>query len=286
MGNYLMIIFATILLALNFAVTKEYQQKEGTSLENGLKFNILLGAFSAGIFFVMNGFKIELNVFSVVMASIMAIVIVVYTIIGFKIMSEEKMALYTVFLMSGGMIVPYIWGLLFLNEPFSILRTIGLIVIAAAVFITNADSSKPGAKQIIMCLAVFLLNGCVSVISKEHQINPQAASFVDFLIINSLAKVLFCFITLLFVKNRNAAKSKISLKPVLIIFSSALLSGFSYLLQLIGAKNLEATVLYPIVTGGGIIFTAFAGSIFFKEKITFKIALGIILCFAGTCMFL
>ena len=39
--DYILQIISTVLLALNFAVTKAYQQKEGTSLEKGLQFNII-----------------------------------------------------------------------------------------------------------------------------------------------------------------------------------------------------------------------------------------------------
>ena len=70
------------------------------------------------------------------------------------------------------------------------------------------------------------------------------------------------------------------------IACSALVGGLSYLLQLIGAKELPATVLYPIVTGGSIIFSAFSGKIFFKETITRRQWISIGLCLIGTLFFL
>jgi drug/metabolite transporter (DMT)-like permease len=45
-------------------------------------------------------------------------------------------------------------------------------------------------------------------------------------------------------------------------------------------------VLYPIVTGGSIIFTVAVGWIFLKEKPTKQLLLGVIACVAGTCLFL
>lgn len=66
---------------------------------------------------------------------------------------------------------------------------------------------------------------------------------------------------------------------------SAAVCGVSFVLQLIPAKYVSATVVYPFITGGSILFTALAGRIAVKEKITKK-AIGLALCFAGTCMFL
>ena len=50
-------------------------------------------------------------------------------------MENGSMSLYTLFLMSGGMTVPYIWGVLFLNEKLTIFRTLGLVAIIAAIII-------------------------------------------------------------------------------------------------------------------------------------------------------
>ena len=69
-------------------------------------------------------------------------------------------------------------------------------------------------------------------------------------------------------------------------FLAAALGGASYLFQLKGAINLPATVLYPFITGGSIIFTALAGRVFFGEKPKKRTLTGIALCFLGTVLFL
>ena len=75
---------------------------------------------------------------------------------------------------------------------------------------------------------------------------------------------------LLLKKKQTNPRKKESLKGFLFIPVVAATGGGSYLLQLIGAEHLPATVLYPMVTGGTIIFTAVAGRVFFKEKISKK----------------
>ncbi len=282
--DYILLISAAVLCALNFAMTKAYQNRAGTTPASGIVFNIITGAASAVIFFAANGFKCGINTYSAVMAAAMTSLCVIYTMIGFKIMESETMALYTVFLMTGGMTVPYVWGLIFLNEPISVLRTIGLIILAAAVFITNTDGSGAKTKKLYLCIAVFLLNGFVSVVSKEHQINPHAVSATDFVILTNLIKAVVCTAILPFVKGEKS--TGFSPKLLLYIIPGAVLSGVSYMFQLIGAVNLPATVLYPIMTGGTIIFSTISGIVIFKEKVGKRTALGIALCFIGTCMFL
>ena len=281
---YLLII-ADVLLALNFAATKAYQKGEGVSLKKGLLFNAALGFFSAALFFALNGAKCSLTAFSAAMALLMGALCVAYTCLGFKIMEKGNMTLYTVFLMTGGMAVPYIWGLIFLGEPFSYLRTAGLIIIAAAIVMMNSGSCRSDKKTVLLCLSVFFLNGFVSVISKEHQISPGAVSSSDFVILTGAAKAVLSAFALLLKKNGREGV-RFNRRAVLFAFLAAAASGISYLLQLKGALNLPATVLYPFVTGGSIIFTALAGRIFFGEKLKGRTAIGISACFLGTLMFL
>lgn len=311
MKDYLLLLLSDILLALNFAATKGYQKREGASgqdggisLQKGLIFNVILGLISAFMFWAMNGFRLAFSLFSMGMAFAQAALVVGYTIIGFRIMAEGKMSIYTVFLMAGGMSVPYVWGLLFLDEPFSWLRMIGLLVIIAAVVITNAGGGKVNGRLILLLCSIFFLNGFVSVISKEHQIHPTAIGTVDFCVWSNVAKAVVSLtvwpLTMIRSGKRTAeapasgtgegvweqAPRRQRVVTVLLVVIAAATSGISFLFQLMGAENLPASVLFPIVTGGSIICTAIAGRVFFKEKLTKPIILGLILCLLGTCLFL
>ena len=293
MKDYILLVAATLLQTGTFAISKLYQKDRGSSFIDGLKFTVIGSIFTGLIFFVlMDEFKLEITSFSLLMAICLTILTTAYTLLGFKIMEGGQLTLYTFFLMTGGMFVPYVWGLLFLGEPFSILRTIGLVLIIISIFITEASGGKTNKKQLFLCCLVFLLNGFVSVVSKEHQINPNAVSSTEFVFLSHALKVVLFTPVLLLTNNRgndspkkiNSAKLKT--KVVMLAGISAVIGGVSYLLQLVGAKNLPASVLYPIFTGGTIIFTALAGWMFFGEKPDKRHIMGIAICFVGTLLFL
>ena len=283
-----MLILAAVLLAMNFALTKFYQKNGNNTNYEILIFNAITATFSGLIFFGINGFKVDFKTFSVCMSALFTMLVFTYQIIGFKIMARGKIAIYTMFLMSGGMILPYLWGVFFLEEEISLLRSLGLIVILLSLLVSNLDEMKLDFKLFIMCAAVFVLNGFVSIISKTHQINDNAVSTNDFVIINNLFSALSGY--LIAFSCRKTAESKkrqpIRLKHIIIIFMVAATSGISSFLQLKGAQNIPASVLYPVITGGTVLFTAIAGRIFFKEKGSLKLNIGLVMCFVGTCMFL
>ncbi|MBQ3015333.1 MAG: hypothetical protein IJD79_00980 [Clostridia bacterium] len=306
-----MLLCAAMLLAVCFVINKLYQKQAGTSLEAGLVYNSLLGIFAAIIFFFIGGFKFEVTAFSVIMATAMTVVVMAYTLLGFRILKNGSVAIYSIFLMSGGMTVPYIYGLLFLDEEFSWLRTVGLVVLISAVAISNfgGKGEKNDIKRLAMCICVFLLNGCVSVISKVHQVESVRATVgaEQFVMLAGIAKFIIGGVVLgvlLLISKHSTASSKndeikesAEVKPKLfsaksikiilpLIVIAAAVDGVSYFLQLKGAANLPATVLYPMITGASMIFSAVADFAVFKQKPTRFVVISVALCFAGTLMFL
>lgn len=286
--NYILVIIATVLLAFDFALQKKYQAGEGADISAGLKFNALTGLFTALIFFALSGFKAEFSLFSVILAFAMALFGMAYSILSFKILKTSGMAIYSIFLMSGGMLLPYFYGVLFLEEDLNPFRIVGVAVILIAVIFSNKGKHNIKVAVLPLCVAVFILNGFVSIVSKAHQINETFShvSSTAFVMYSGIAKFLFSSAALLFCKGKKRSAFFSSKATLLVLSSSALIGGISYMLQLIGAKELPATVLYPIITGGSIVFSALSGKVFFREKLTSFQLISISLCFIGTLLFL
>lgn len=289
MRNYVFIIIADILLALQFVAQKKYQNMKGDGILSGLVFNALIGAVTAGIFLPICGFKPQITLFSTIMSFIMSVFMVSYMLISFYILKSGNMALYTLFLMTGGMMLPYIWGVAFLDEPFTLMRSAGLLLIIAAVVLSNTGAKRPPRLQLILCFAVFLLNGLVSITSKMHQVSTafKPIDSNSFVFWSAIIKCVICIPIILFVKSKGRAEEyKADTKMLLPVVAAAAFGGISYLFQLIGAINVPATVLYPLITGGTIVLSSLAGMIAFREKPTAAQWGGIILCVIGSCLFL
>ena len=285
---YILIFLAALGCALNFAVTKVYQLNQGNSIGSGIIFNCLVGLAGSLIYFVVCGFKIEMTVFSVIMSVLFTLFLGIYTIIGFKIMSIGSMAVYTVFLMLGGMILPYFYGLLFLDEEITVLKVIALLLMTVAIILQNNGEKKRGkALFYILCIGVFILNGLVSIVSKAHQIYPQYETVSDngFVLLKNLMRFLMFGSMIPFVSKKGEKIFQIKPKMYIVIMFSALISSIAYYFQLVCASYLPATVQYPVMSGGTIVFTALLGMICFKEKISKRQILCLFLCIASTAIF-
>lgn len=284
-----MLITAAILLAVDFSVQNVYGRLKGVSPKSMLGFNCLLGLFTVLIFYSANGFSFVFTLYSFAMAAIMNTLVFCYRIIGFHLMKKGNMASYTMFLMAGGMIVPYIWGILFLDEKVSVFGMIALIFVLCGIVLSNSCSKKEILNNFLMCFAVFFLNGFVSVVSKLHQIQENFAtvSAEEFVILGAMFNFVFSgFLYMFWKKDETLKHSGKNILAAVTIIASAAVGGLSYFLQLRGAESLPATMLYPFVSGGSIVFSAAASAAIFKEKFSAKRVVGVIICFVGTLIFL
>lgn len=284
--QYAMLVLAAILLAVNFAVHKTYQEHYGTAPRVSLIFNMLTGIFTVVIFAAFGGLKSGFSLYSAIMAACSAFLSMSYSLIGFKILKENgKISVYTMYLMTGGMVIPYLYGIVFMNEGFSFMRTVGLLIMILGIVVQNFTPEKQKRKIVLMCIAVFMLNGGVSVVSKLHQTQSvyECVDSIGFITIFGVFKTIFAAVSLRFVPKVKFVPNK---KVFGLTLFSAFIGGVAYVLQLVGAVSLPAGVLYPFVTGGSIICSALADVLIFKKKLSVKLTVGVALCFLGTLFFI
>lgn len=293
MADYIIVFTSVILLAISFMIQKLYQKTTSSGTKSAVIFGIYTASVTFVVYFLTNGAQMDFSWYSFINAMLKSLCCILYTIIGFKIMAWGNVTLYMIFLMSGGMVVPCVWGWLFLEEQVLLLRLLGVCVIVAALIISNGGISKANGKIIAMCISVFFLNGMVSVFSKLHQVNTiyKVVDTTDYVLLSSVVSVLMNVALLSICKKElvveeKAEKKKFHYLPLLIVLLYSITGGASSVLQLVSAKNLPASVLYPMITGGTTVLSGLFALIFFKEKPTKNEWIGMGLCFVGTCLFL
>ena len=282
MTIYYILAFLTAFgYALNFGLTKFYQIKQGNTIETGVIFNCLVGLAGSILYFIICRFKVEITLFSLIMAILFTIFVGVYTMIGFKIMSMGSMAIYTIFLMLGGMALPYFYGIIFLEEQITVLKVIAMLMMIIAIIMQN-DGEKKKEKILfyILCIAVFILNGGVSIVSKIHQIDTgyEAVSANGFVLLKNIMMFILYGGMIPFVMKGKKKATSIKPKIYAIIFGTAIISSVAYMFQLVSSLYLPATVQFPVISGGTIVFSALLGLVCFKEKISKKQILSLIIC--------
>ena len=304
---YVYLLAADILMALQFSVNKFYQSKNGSGILTSLLYTTLSGFATGAIFFAINGFTLNVTPLSFVIALGIAALCLGYSLLGFKIFSIGSFAVFTMFLMLGGMLLPFLWGLFFLGDaqdlsPLSLsMRIIGVILLIAAMMLglTDAKTEDKTDKKtrilfVLLCVLVFFMNGFVSILSKLHQIEDVYPTVDNnsFVFLTNTINGIFSGFALFFMTliKKEPPKLSSAFKPWMLaaaVVVYALCNGVSYLLQLLAAAStMPASVQYPMMTGGSIVLTALAGALFFRESQSRRALAGTALAFAATFLFL
>ena len=299
--EYVYILIAVLGIGGLFVMTKAYQTKCGNGAKAliGFSFWFAIGGFFFSFF--ANCCRIDFALVTFCLSLVVAIAIGFDNVAGVVALKYCKMSLYTTFIMAGGMVIPSFFGVLFLSETLSVWRISGIIAVIIALIVpvfekTGERTSKIG---LLLCVAVFVSNGLNNVASKIHQINETALTTQDFLIwINIWYFILAAAFSLIYFtikkngKGRetdNAEKTPINLKafllPILWILLTSVVSATGQSFNLLAAKTADASLMYPLITGGGMVLSAVSGRIFFKEKITKLNAISLMIAVVGTVLF-
>lgn len=293
---YVIMFLAVVCFTAQFGFTRIYECAVKPTLSTTLIMVSVTNLVGALLFLIVGGFKIQFSAVSLFWAVAFATVMIPYFIIGVKVLSLGSLAIYSMFMMLGGMLVPFFYGVLFLKEELTLSKIAGtvllsLFIVLQALWQNDAENqeSTRGKKGIflLLCLLIFFLNGMTGVVAKAHEINRQAVDEISFTITScALTSALSLIFLLPCGKNiKFAFKENFRLRPVLIMILLGAAAYTGNFLHLKAASFVPASVQFPLVSGGVIVLSALASKFIFKEKITSREWISVGGAFASTLLF-
>lgn len=311
---YLLVGLATVLYSVQFVFTKMYQKRKGDGVYNMLIFNIVVAAASLVYLLILNGFKLEYTWFTLLVAGLFSVSIQLNRFFSVKLMARAGMAVFTLVLMLGGMLVPFFYGVVFLGDEMNAFRIAALILmIASIVFLMGKGKSGEAFSLLLFLFAVitFFTNGFSGMLLSLHQKSDlPKADIVSFnavcnIFIIASSLVMLAVMTAMrryksingtFYENADSlsgAESAVEIVkkplvlswaiPIVVCVAYAAVHASADLIQTFCYNYLDVSVETTIITGGCIIFGTLAG-LPFGEKIGLKTLLSIVLATAGTAL--
>ena len=278
MRDYIFVIIADLLFALQFLFNQQFRKRNGDGLDQTFTFSMFTNGISFLLLFIINGFTLQINLISFIIALIYSVVILGYSYSGLKSFATANLSVYSIFAMLGGMIMPFAYDGILNPERFSVSKgaCVALIAVATAL---SFEKGKKNRKNIKYYFAVFLLNGLVGVLSTIHQTeNGEAVDSGSFMATVNLCTFVICFVYHLAKNKKIVLPQK---KDIMTLACYAACSGIGNLLCLIALTNIPASVQYPIITGGVMVFSTII-SIVRKEKPSAKTIIATVIACGST----
>lgn len=246
MMYYAIITFSVVLFGVQFLLNNNYQKESGSGMGATFIFSLINSIVGLICLLIINRFQFEFNAFTVLMASLAAINSIAYTFCSLKAFEHINLSLFSLFTMLGGMILPFLLGIFFYDEPFTLGKAVCLILITAALILTIERGEKKNGT--IYYAGVFILNGMSGVISKIFQSAPyEKSNEAVYSIWMALSTAVISAAILLIIRNKLEKPSK---KAVLYTVGYGAVHRIANYLLLIALAVLPASVQYPFVTGG------------------------------------
>ena len=179
------------------------------------------------------------------------------------------------------LVIPTFYGLLFLpGETASVTLIVGLVLLFVSLFLVNMEGTKKEEKKMtlkwgIYALLAFLGNGICSAVQKAQQIKFEGQYKSELMIIALAISVLGIGAAALITERKQITANLKTASYWYIICGLA--NGLVNLFVLILSNSLPASVMFPIISAGGIIATAIIAVFFYKEKMSKQQIVGFVL---------
>lgn len=277
---YLMLILATVLFGCQMFFNQQFQRLRGNTLAASLVFSTYSHIVIFFLMLCINGFKMEWSWFSVGIALVRTVMDLTYGYCSIKALSCANLSVYTTFAMLGGMLLPFVYGVTFAEESLTVPKILSCLFICLALFLT-VERGKQSKKGVFYCACVFVLNGLYGVLSAIHQKFPEmAVDSQSFSAMSSLFTVVIAVVLSLVVVKQFPVLRKPEIKYAGLF---GLFCGLGNLLLLIALLHVNASVQYPIITGGTMVVSTVI-CLIRKERLTWRDFLGTAIAFGATVL--
>lgn len=252
---YLLLTLSVLLFGVGFLCNDRYTKIAGSEAVPTVMFLIFSNLAGVIVMLVINRFRVEFTLFTLMSAALASLNAILYTFFTLKSLTHINLSLYSVFAMLGGMMLPFLAGLIFYHEALTLGKGVCVILIIAALALTVKRDGQRGGT--VYYIGVFVCNGMSGVLTKLFLEAPyektSAESYSIWIALITLAAAL-CALPFL---RRKLQKPDI--KAVLWSTGCGAAGRIGNYLLVLALAVLPASVQYPFVTGGTIIVSTLLG---------------------------
>ena len=303
----MMIVLYFIIIAIMRVLQKICSKKASEYVNDGITFfhyggyYQMLSAVCALVFLCFVGFY-GFNLSTIICAVISALLFALDLFAGIEAIKGTSLVVCNMFAL-GGLFVPCVAGIFLFDEPMSIWQWSGLIVFVLSIYFLSAKENKEEKKAarpftlrtFFMLVLSFIVNGLVMLVQKYFALlvpdrNEATFSFLTFAI---NAVILYAGMLLIGLKKKKSQSDReeriIQIKklpkPLLVCGAVLAVALFTInLLVTVMASEIESVVLFTVSSALSIVITALVGALIFKEKLTAKNYIGLVLGFFSCVM--
>lgn len=274
---YSLILLSTVLFGVGFAFQDLYRTTRGVSgLKLTMEISFVGGLVALLLPLITTGFALRVDGFTVLMAVCSGINSFLFSYCAFLALGKINLSLFSLFSMLGGMMIPFFLGILFYGEPFTVEKIVCVVFLCAAILLTLERSTQKGSGSgAIYCAGIFVFNGLSGAFSKLYsegalvRIARQGVTESDAVAeLSKIAAGSYTFFQTVFIvivsgvllatvlRTRQKERAPYPPRAAGIAAAAKIINLGGNLILTVALAYVDASVQYPMVTGGTMIVSA------------------------------
>jgi len=275
MINFLFALISALSNVSQNALTKHGASKIKAS--GNLSFNAIKVSGAFILFLILNIMNLSSHAPTYIYGLVYGILLFISTMCGYFALKSGPMAL-TSLIVSYSLVIPCVYGVVFLGEVTSLKRISGFAVLVISLFLLRKKSEGKSFNKMwfLFVILTFFSNGLASVCQKMHQTEFPGLFCGEFTVV-SFGVCAVLFLCLKIVRKEKPDTCGVGLWCAL---PAGMLMGLNNFLTLTLASKLDSAVLFPMLTIFSMIFSVSVSKLFFKDDFSKVQMLGIVF---GVC---
>ena len=266
--NYLLLALIVVFVTAQNILKKVYNKKCNT----GVYLYSAMISFFALLFFIAVNREWSFRPQMLIPAAFFALAYASATVFAVVAIKYGSLAI-TSLVISYSLLIPCFYGIFFLGESISWLLIVGVILLAISLFLTNHEKSNDlsekksfSLKWVIFCVLAFVGNGMCSTVQKAAGVNGFSSSDLNMIMIIALAMVaVVLFVISACTSERKEWKACFKAGTVPALASGIMNGAVNYMVLVLNTR-LAASVMFPIISGGGLVLVFLYSTVIDKER--------------------
>lgn len=284
-------LILSLLAHLGGSIAKKYYtDKAPAGLSGGFVFNAVSNLTAAVVLLFWGNFGLP-SVFTMVLGLVFGAVTVLQGITNIAALQVGPMS-YTSVIISFSTLISALSGVLFFGESLGWAQIVGILLMLASFVLAaknDGETQKANVKWLILCLAAFIATGGIGVMQKIHQSSEFRNELNAFLVIAFVSSAIFSVIFAVLLKSNKTRngdtkekKNNKQLRHLLVLMiASGVCIAVNNKFNLYLSGVMDSAVFFPIVNGGGLVLVTLTAVLLFKEKLSIKQWIGVVLGIAS-----
>lgn len=279
--NYLLILLSITLETGKNIFSNSFSKTVLKNETDIYKFNffLYLGSFVLLLFFGVSGFSL----FTAVMALLFALAVELNQYFLLKALKIGPMS-FTNFIQCSSLIIPTLMGPVLWQETISTLQygMLALLIVSMALAL-GLKREKMNGKWLAYSFVSMAFLGAIGIIQSSHQMSAYSGELVPFLQLAFLFTMLINLAGWLLLQRKQPSTYSMGSRASVQAGASGVFMGGVHMINLYLTGAMDKIILFPLLSGGLILLSLLSAVVFFRERLTAKQWLGVVLGTVALC---